>query len=253
MPGGLAESYRSPAQQARVVTEAWGADNLFCPACDSNRLARSAPNREAIDYVCPQCDEPFQLKSRSEAMAAKIVDAAYDSMKKAIVSGHTPGLFALQYDRPRWQVVSLVVVPRFAYSLSVIEKRKPLAQTARRANWVGCNILLGSIPPDARIPIVTRGVAADPHAVRQQYARLRPLEKVKHDARGWTLDVLNVVRGLGKAEFTLEEAYAYAEDLARLHPENRNVEAKIRQQLQRLRDLGFIEFLGRGRYGIMGP
>jgi len=36
--------------------------------------------------------------------------------------------------------------------------------------------------------------------------------------------VLNVVRGLGKAEFTLGDAYAYAEHLARLHPQNRNVE-----------------------------
>ena len=33
-----------------------------------------------------------------------------------------------------------------------------------------------------------------------------------------------------------------------LNPQNHNVEAKIRQQLQILRDLGFIEFLGKGQY-----
>jgi type II restriction enzyme len=33
-----------------------------------------------------------------------------------------------------------------------------------------------------------------------------------------------------------------------LHPENRHVRDKLRQQLQVLRDLGLIEFLGRGRY-----
>jgi len=32
------------------------------------------------------------------------------------------------------------------------------------------------------------------------------------------------------------------------HPENHNVKAKIRQQLQYLRDKGVIEFLGRGHY-----
>jgi len=32
------------------------------------------------------------------------------------------------------------------------------------------------------------------------------------------------------------------------HIENKNIEAKIRQQLQFLRDKGFIEFLGRGKY-----
>ncbi|MGA3323104.1 MAG: DpnI domain-containing protein [Terriglobia bacterium] len=248
MPGVLAEAYKNPAQQARVVTEAWGEENLYCPGCDSEHLARSAPNREAIDYVCAQCREPFQLKSRATALAEKIVDAAYDAMRRAIVSGQTPNLFALHYDRTQWRVLNLLVVPRFAYSLSAIEKRKPLALTARRANWVGCNILLGNIPPDARIPIVKCSVVMDARVVRERYARLRPLERVRHDARGWTLDVLNVVRALNKAEFTLQDVYAFAAQLQKLHPDNRHVRDKIRQQLQVLRDLGFVEFLGRGRY-----
>jgi type II restriction enzyme len=77
-----------------------------------------------------------------------------------------------------------------------------------------------------------------------------PLEKLGHEARGWTLDVLNVLRSLGRKEFTLAEVYARGEELQRLHPQNRYVEAKIRQQLQRLRDLGFVEFLGRGAYRL---
>ena len=36
-----------------------------------------------------------------------------------------------------------------------------------------------------------------------------------------------------------------------LHPDNRHVRDKIRQQLQVLRDLGLVEFLGRGRYRCM--
>ena len=252
MPGELAAEYENPAQQARVVTEAWGAKNLFCPVCDSNHLDRSAPNREAVDFVCPECAESFQLKSPATALATRIVDAAYGAMKHAIVSGRTPNLFAMHYDRPEWLMVDLFVVPRFAYSLSAIEKRKPLAATARRANWVGCNILLGNIPPDARIPIVKSGVVVSPRSVREQYARLRPLEKFKHDARGWTLDVLNVVRALNKTEFSLPEAYPFAPHLQKLHPDNRHVRDKIRQQLQVLRDLGFVEFLGGGRYQARG-
>jgi hypothetical protein len=42
--------------------------------------------------------------------------------------------------------------------------------------------------------------------------------------------------------------YAFAAQLQELHPDNRHVREKIRQQLQVLRDLGFVEFLGRGRY-----
>jgi type II restriction enzyme len=53
---------------------------------------------------------------------------------------------------------------------------------------------------------------------------------------------------LGKKEFTLAEIYVFADELARLHPHNKHIEPKIRQQLQNLRDLGFVRFLGRGRY-----
>jgi type II restriction enzyme len=61
------------------------------------------------------------------------------------------------------------------------------------------------------------------------------------------------VRGIGQREFTLAQVYAHEAALARLHPQNRNIRPKIRQQLQILRDLGLIEFLGRGTYGIIGP
>lgn len=60
--------------------------------------------------------------------------------------------------------------------------------------------------------------------------------------------MLNVVRALNKNEFILQDVYAFAAHLAKLHPANRHVRNKIRQQLQVLRDLGLVEFLGRGRY-----
>jgi len=60
--------------------------------------------------------------------------------------------------------------------------------------------------------------------------------------------MLNVVRALRKTEFALQDIYAFAGQLQELHPDNRHVRDKIRQQLQVLRDLGFIEFLGHGRY-----
>lgn len=68
--------------------------------------------------------------------------------------------------------------------------------------------------------------------------------------RGWTLDVLNAVRSLGKTEFDLAEVYKSDGKLAKLHPANRHVREKIRQQLQVLRDLGLLEFLGDGEYRL---
>ena len=250
MPIEFAAGYSSGSQRTRVVSEAWGERNLYCANCPSADLRRAAPNTQAIDFTCPQCESPFQLKSQSHPITARITYAAYGAMRQAIVENRTPNLVILHYDPARWEVENLILVPRFVFSLSLLERRKPLGPTARRRGWVGCNILLVNIPPDARITIVENGEVASPAAVRERYSRLRPLEKLGHEARGWTLDVLNVVRALGREEFTLAQVYARGEELQRLHPQNRYVEAKIRQQLQRLRDLRFVEFLGRGSYRL---
>ncbi len=69
--------------------------------------------------------------------------------------------------------------------------------------------------------------------------------------RGWTVDVLQVVQSLNKREFELSDVYAQAGALAKLHPQNAHIHDKIRQQLQVLRDLNRLEFLGRGRYRLL--
>jgi type II restriction enzyme len=124
------------------------------------------------------------------------VDAAYSTKVHAIMENRTPNLFAMHYGISGWLVENVILIPRFAFPLSAVEKRKPLAATARRAGWIDCNILLHSIPPDARIKIISDGKPVAPAAVRAQYARIRPLAKLDAKQRGWTLDVLNVVRFL---------------------------------------------------------
>jgi type II restriction enzyme len=110
--------------------------------------------------------------------------------------------------------------------------------------------LLEKIPTDARIPIIEFGRVRSPSEVRLAYRRLRPLGELKVDKRGWTLDVLNVLRGLNKPDFLLSEVYAHAGALAKIHPKNAHIRDKIRQQLQVLRDLGLLEFLGAGSYRL---
>jgi type II restriction enzyme len=244
------EGYTSKSQRARIATEAWGLANLYCPNCESTGLDASAVNTPAVDYDCTGCHASFQLKSQSRILAGRIVDAAYAAMVRAIREDRTPNLFALQYDSLRWRVENVILIPHFAFPLSAIEKRKPLSVTARRAGWVGCNILLDAIPADAKIPIVSDGRYHSKRDVRAQYARIQPLEKINPEQRGWTLDVLNVVRSLGTAVFSLAEVYEREAELARLHPNNRHVRDKIRQQLQVLRDLGMLRFLGRGEYRL---
>lgn len=243
-------NYESKSQRARVATEAWAEANLYCPNCDSSSLSASPVNTPAIDYYCPGCKSPFQLKAQSRAFSARIVDAAYSAMVRAIQEDRTPNLFALHYDPVAWRVANLVLIPRFAFPLSAVEKRPPLGPNARRAGWIGCNILLHAIPSDARIAVIVDGKPLPEKVVRQQYARIRPIERLQAEQRGWTLDVLNAVRALGKGDFSLNDVYRTEKRLAHLHPANRHVRDKIRQQLQFLRDLGLLDFLGRGHYRL---
>ncbi len=63
----------------------------------------------------------------------------------------------------------------------------------------------------------------------------------------WPVAVSFLIRPLPES-FTLPDVYAIADPLRRAFPNNRHVEAKIRQSLQILRDRGQIEFEGAGRY-----
>jgi type II restriction enzyme len=57
---------------------------------------------------------------------------------------------------------------------------------------------------------------------------------------------------IAKHDFTLEEVYNFEDELKTTHPRNQHVRAKIRQQLQLLRDLGLIRFTARGKYEVVG-
>ena len=66
--------------------------------------------------------------------------------------------------------------------------------------------------------------------------------------KGWSMDVMDVLLKINTNRFSLKDVYAYSTELGEIHPFNHHVEAKIRQQLQVLRDLGLLQFLGRGEY-----
>lgn len=342
MAGELSAEYKSNSQRARVVTESWGEQNLYCPNCASSKLTRLAHNTQASDFSCPDCHFWFQLKGQKSAIGRTISDGAYASMMRAIQTDKAPSYYFMQYDAATWTVRHLLLVPHFAFPPSAIVKRNPLSATARRAGWVGCNFALDRIPADARIPIVTEagrrrsevggnaepsphpsrpmGAAREqqsdggsflnfqrliqapagkpsaagvwissPEEVRAKFHRLKPLKDLAVSQRGWTLDVLNIVRSLAGAPspqpglpshpmgaereqpsgdvrsssfpkrtpqrsvptFTNADVYAHERELEQLHPDNRHIRDKIRQQLQVLRDMGLLAQVERGVWRIV--
>ena len=75
-------------------------------------------------------------------------------------------------------------------------------------------------------------------------------EEKEISAKGWLLDIMRCIDRLDKESFALDEVYAFEAELKRLHPENRYVKDKIRQQLQVLRDKGYLDFIARGQYHL---
>jgi len=251
MSGVPAAAYTSGSQRARVVTEAWGADNLYCPNCPSPSLNRLPHNTRALDFKCPACAFVYQLKGQKNRLGETINDGAYKSMVEAVMNDETPNFYFMQYELATWSIKNLLLIPHFAFPLSAIIKRKPLSPTARRAGWVGCNIALNLIPPDARIAVVEESRVISEKVVREKYRRAKPLKELSVVERGWALDVLTAVRSLNKEEFTNQDLYALEQNFEKLHPGNRHVRDKIRQQLQVLRDMGRGGHVGKGRWRVM--
>ncbi|HKU17695.1 MAG TPA: DpnI domain-containing protein [Candidatus Saccharimonadales bacterium] len=248
----VAAEYKSPAQKARVMTESWVGSQVYCPSCGQGSLNQYPNNTPVGDFFCPRCSEQFELKAKRAAFGSRIVDGEYRTMLRRLRSSEVPSLFALSYHQMQGRVQNLFVIPSHFFIPEIIERRKPLARTARRAGWIGCNILFSQIPLSGRVSLVSDGRPLSKPTVLAAWQRtlfLRDQKKV--EARGWTLDVMRCIEQLRKSQFDLADVYSFESQLSILHTHNRHVRAKIRQQLQVLRDAGYLEFMGRGRYRVV--
>lgn len=246
----IAENYRSAAQRARVISEHWFSQNCYCLACPSNRLMRTAPNTQAMDFSCDACGQRYELKTFRRRPTKSLVDGAYSALLARVNSGCAPTLCLLERS-DSWQIESLTAIHSSFLTPMVIEQRPALGPHARRAGWVGCNIRLDRIPIDGEVLVIQKGVCVPKPEVRDQFRRFLPLAKIPASQRAWTTLTLSIIRDLGKREFRLYELYAREKSFARAYPGNRHIRAKIRQQLQVLRDLGVLSFDGPGEYRLL--
>lgn len=244
----LSEGYKSKSQIARVLTEDWLARNMYCPICGENKIKRAEPNAPVKDYVCEHCKSQYELKSKcedSDVFPKSVEDGVYDTMISRITSLDNPSFFFMHYDR--YEVNNLIIVPKCFFTPSLIVKRKPLSENARRAGWVGCKILLGDIPKVAKISVIHNGEVRKVEDVVREYHRVYSLQTNTIESRGWLVDVLQCVDRL-ENDFTLNQMYNFVPELSLKHPDNNHIQDKIRQQLQFLRNKGLVEFKGRGLY-----
>jgi type II restriction enzyme len=213
-------------------------------------MSQFANNKPLADFLCISCKEEFELKSQKSKFGAKVADGAYKTKCERLAADNNPNLLLMNYDLRSRAVVNLFIVPKHFFVRDIIEERKPLKATARRAGWVGSNILLNEVPNSGKIHVVQNGVIRPKDVVLGDWQKTLFLRDESPETRGWLLDVMKCVESLGKRDFKLDEVYAFERHLGELYPGNQNVKPKIRQQLQYLRDRGFIDFVSRGNYRL---
>jgi type II restriction enzyme len=244
-----ADGYKSNAQIARVLTENWVKENSFCPNCGHYHLSKFENNKPVADFYCKNCSEEYELKGKSgNKLGNKIMDGAYNTMIARINSANNPSFFFLNYNRNNWSVSNFLMIPKHYFVPEIIIERKPLSETAKRAGWIGCNIDISKIPESGRIFIVkdSKEIPKDKVEIKLQSTSFLRGQKI--DSRGWIMDIMNCVDKIHGNSFTLEQIYAFENQLKVKHPENNHIKDKIRQQLQYLRDKGLLEFTSRGNY-----
>ncbi|MEE0778152.1 MAG: DUF262 domain-containing protein [Massilimicrobiota sp.] len=68
------------------------------------------------------------------------------------------------------------------------------------------------------------------------------------DLNSFEKEIWDIIRNIPGCEFELSDIYNYKERLQKLYPNNKHIESKIRQNLQKLRDKSYIEFMSSGKY-----
>src|SRR5271170_5507437 len=188
----LALGYTSASQRARVVTEAWVKHNGYCLACNGDQLVPTSANTQARDFECKHCRHAYELKSAASPFGKRVTDGAYASMMRRINTSTTPSFLLLQYTA-NWNVTNLWAIHHALITLTAIEQRKPLAETARRAGWVGCNILLSGIPPEGKIPLIVNGFVTPMNESRERFAASEKLSHLSPLGRGWAAATLRLL------------------------------------------------------------
>jgi len=244
------QNYKNNSQIARVLTENWFSSEMYCPCCLNKKIVYYPNNQKASDFFCENCKNDFQLKSSKKPFGKKVVDGEFNTMVSVIQRGDSPNFFILHYSTDEWVVKSLTMIPKFFVTLSMLEQRKPLSQNARRAGWTGCNFLLDKLPKEGKIPIINKEKIEEKEDVNKIWRKMFFLANKKPEFRGWISDVLKIVQEQDKL-FELNDIYKYEKYFKELHPENNNIQAKIRQQLQILRDNKILKFKDRGLYEVL--
>ncbi|MBN2694782.1 restriction endonuclease [bacterium] len=246
----LGDSYKNSSQKTRVFTESFVKDNFYCPYCGGS-LVSCINNDKVRDFDCSECDENYELKSKQgKTLGKTVADGAYNSMIERINNSSNPNFYFLNYDKNSFDVINFCAVPNYFFTSETIIPRKK--GIPNRPDYIMCNINISEIPNSGKIFYVKDKELISKTEVLDNWNKTLFLKESNSiQAKGWLLDTIQCIEKIGKNSFNLKDLYVFENYLKLKHPENSNIQAKIRQQLQILRDKGFLKFTQRGNYEVL--
>ncbi len=243
----LGNDYRNNSQKTRAFTEPFVEENFYCPYCGSSLISRKN-NDKVRDFDCSKCSENYELKSKQGKSLGKTVpDGAYGTMIERINNNSNPNFYFLNYDKDDFDVINFCAVPKYFFTPNIIIPRKNGLQN--RPNYIMCNIDMSGIPNSGKIFYIKNREIITKSKVLDDWNKTLFLKESNNiQAKGWLLDIMQCIEKLGENSFSLNDLYSFENNLKIKHPENNNIQAKIRQQLQILRDKEYLSFTSRGKY-----
>lgn len=244
------DNYTSNSQKARVLTEPFVEENFYCPYCGSSIVARKN-NDKARDFDCSKCNANYELKAKhGKSLGKTVPDGAYHTMIERINNNSNPNFYFMNYDKQTLDIINFYASPNYFFTPSMIIPRK--TGLSSRPNYFMCSIDISSIPEFGKIFYVKDREIIDKNSVLDDWNKTLFLkESNSMEAKGWLLDVMQCVEKLSEKRFKLQDLYIFENYLKIKHPQNNNIQAKIRQQLQYLRDNGYLKFTNRGNYEVI--
>jgi len=230
-------------QAIKVLTEYWTANNIFCPVCWS-ALMQHKIDKPVNDLFCRECSADFELKSSKWNLWKTIPWWDYEVMVKTMLE-NPMHLFVLKYSED-YTIKNFLVVPKYFFIPEIIQKRntsKVKQKNWKIRLWTWWNILFDKIPESWKIHYIKDWTYKTRTEILEEWERVKFLEKTKEKSKWWIFDVMICIEKLWKKVFHRKELNIFYDELKLKYPNNNNVDAKVRQQLQFLRDRGYLEFI----------
>ncbi len=239
-------------QAIKKLSEFWVANNIFCPICWS-ALIQHKIDKPVNDLFCRDCKENFELKSSKWNLWNTILWGAYDVMIKEMTN-NPMHLFVLKYAED-YTIKNFLVVPKYFFIPEIIKKRN--TSKVKQKNWTTrlwtwWNIMFDKIPESWKIHYISNGTYKTRTEILKEWEKIKFLEEEKTSSKWWIFDIMICIEKLNKREFHLKELDVFLDELQLKYPNNNFIKDKIRQQLQKLRDNWYLEFIDwKGNYRLL--